>query len=323
VDVNTASEMLLQYVSGIGPAAAKNIVKFRQEKGLFKRRDELNKVINSKMFEQAAGFLRVRNGEVALDATGVHPERYSAVKDMATELSTSVSDLMGPGADKILPLKDKWVGLVGEFTFQDIYQELKKPGRDPRSEFQVFQFRDDIFELTDVKEGMLCNGIVTNVTNFGAFVDIGVHQDGLVHISELAETFVNDPQKVVSPGDQVKVKVKAVDTEKKQISLTMKLSDTPVARSTPKTERTGAGAPRSGNNDRPRGPRPDGDRPRGPRPEGQQRSAGGRDNRDQRGPGGRGGGKPQGGGQGPRPGGKPAGKPFNNPFAALGDFSKK
>lgn len=320
VDVNTASEMLLQYVSGIGPAAAKNIVKFRQEKGLFKRRDELSKIpsFNSKMYEQAVGFLRIRGGEVPLDATGVHPERYSAVKDMATELGSSINDLMGAGADKILSLKDKWVGLVGEFTFQDIYQELKKPGRDPRSDFQVFQFRDDIFELTDVKEGMLCNGIVTNVTNFGAFVDIGVHQDGLVHISELSETFINDPQKVVSPGDQVKVKVKAVDAEKKQISLTMKLSETPSSPRPQKTDRPRPTGDRTAG-DRGARPRPSGDRgPSDSRRPNEQR-AGGKPNRD-RNDSPRGNRPPDNRNDRPH---KPQGKPFNNPFAALmGDIKK-
>jgi uncharacterized protein len=328
VDVNTASEMLLQYVSGIGPVAAKNIVKFRQEKGLFKRRDELSKVpnFNSKMFEQAVGFLRIRGGEVPLDATGVHPERYSAVKDMATELNTSLNELMGPGADKILSLKDKWVGLVGEFTFQDIYQELKKPGRDPRSDFKVFQFRDDIFELSDVKEGMICNGIVTNVTNFGAFVDIGVHQDGLVHISELSETFINDPQKVVSPGDQVKVKVKGVDTEKKQISLTMKMSDTPASPRPAKTERAEKRPPRAEGDKAPRAARaPRSDRaPKKEAPPRPTPSAGPRTS----GPG-ISTGRPGGNQRGDRPQanqsqGKPqGGKPFNNPFAALmGDLKK-
>ncbi len=339
VDVNTASEKLLQYVSGIGPATAKNIVKHRQEKGLFKRRDDLNKVANfgAKVFEQAAGFLRIRDGEVPLDATGVHPERYAAVKDMASELGVSVGEIMGAGAEKILALRTKWIGLIGEFTFQDIYEELKRPGRDPRSDFQVFQFRDDIFDLKDVKPDMICNGIVTNVTNFGAFVDIGVHQDGLVHISELSNQYVNDAQKVVSPGDKVTVKVKAVDVEKKQISLTMKMeasAERPQARERQDGDRA---------NNRPKGPRaPRDQQPRG----GDNRSAPGarreggpkdarrdnrdnRDNRDRenrndnRGRDGqnrdnrndRGGGQ-QGGGR------RPQGSPFNNPFAALTELKK-
>ncbi|MBY0315572.1 MAG: helix-hairpin-helix domain-containing protein [Bdellovibrionales bacterium] len=309
VDVNTASEKLLQYVAGIGPAVAKNIIAFRRDKGLFKRREDLTKVphFSTKMFEQAAGFLRIRGGEVALDSTGVHPERYSAVKDMAAELKVSLSEIMGSGADKILSVKEKWTKLLGEYTFNDIYNELKKPGRDPRAEFQVFQFRDDIFELSDVKEGMLCNGIVTNVTNFGAFVDIGVHQDGLVHISELSETFVDDPQKVVSPGDQVKVKVKSVDADKKQIALTMKLSEAPTAKS-PRDH--ASQQPRKDSDHRPRQGGGNDKRASGGK-------GGGRDNRDHRDN------RPQGGrgGGDHRPQRKPA-EPFNNPFAALMGIKK-
>jgi protein Tex len=320
VDVNTASEMLLQYVAGIGPATAKNIVAFRKEKGLFKRREELNKIPNfsSKVFEQAAGFLRVRGGEVALDSTGVHPERYGAVKDIASEIGMGVNEIMGKGADNLLKVKDKWVSLIGEFTFNDIYEELKKPGRDPRAEFQPFQFRDDIFELKDVKEGMICNGIVTNVTNFGAFVDIGVHQDGLVHISELSNQFVNDAQKVVSPGDQVTVKVRGVDLEKNQISLTMKMEATPEVR------------PRWEQSDQPRearGPRQD--RGSAPRRNNNNKDNQRPDNRGERPPADRqakGGGKSQGGrGNNDRNndrGGKPRGQPFNNPFASLQDIRK-
>lgn len=288
VDVNTASERLLQYVSGIGPAVAKNIVQYRQQKGLFKNRDELTKVssFSTKTFEQAAGFLRIQKGETPLDATGVHPERYGAVKDMASELKMSVSELMGQGAEKLQEVKEKWQKLIGEYTFEDIYKELKKPGRDPRPDFQVFEFRDDIFELGDVKKDMICNGIVTNVTNFGAFVDIGVHQDGLVHISELGQTFVNDPQKVVSPGDQVKVKIKSVDLEKKQIGLTMKLTDEPASKAGKKT------------------------RPGKSSGKGKSKAAKGK------------GGKPSGKGKG---GGKPRkpANPFNNPFAALQDLNKR
>ncbi len=330
VDVNTASEKLLQYVSGIGPATAKNIVKFRQEKGLFKRRDDLNKVPNfgAKVFEQAAGFLRIRDGEVPLDSTAVHPERYTAVKDMATELGVSMSELMGAGAEKVLALRTKWVGLIGEYTFQDIYEELKRPGRDPRSDFQVFQFRDDIFELKDVKEGMICNGIVTNVTNFGAFVDIGVHQDGLVHISELSNTFVNDAQKVASPGDKVTVKVKAVDVEKKQISLTMKMGE-PVARM-PRPERaegdsrrrdSGPRAPRDGQNEGFRKDARGGDRkgpPGGQRPQQGARPQGGKGPRDDRGRDNRGGDNRNNNDRQQKRGGSP----FNNPFAALQDLKK-
>ncbi len=228
VDLNTASPALLAQISGIGPALAQNIVEFRKAQ-LFKDRMELLKVpkFSSKAFEQSAGFLRIPQAKSFLDTTGIHPERYQAVKDMTQELGIPVNELAGEGAKKLLPLKEKYAPIIGEFTFLDIINELTKPGRDPRDPFKVFQFRDDIFEVKDLKEGMICSGIVTNVTNFGAFVDIGVHQDGLVHISELAHQFVDDPRKVVSPGDQVKVKVRAVDLDKKQISLSMKLDAAP------------------------------------------------------------------------------------------------
>ncbi len=289
VDVNTASEHLLQHVAGIGPGIATSIVKFRQEKGLFKRRDDLANVpsFNSKSYEQAVGFLRIRGGEVPLDSTGVHPERYSAVRDMAKELGENVSNLLGENAKKIESLKEKWGELIGEFTFQDIVEELKKPGRDPRDPFKVFHFRDDIFAIGDLKEGMICNGIVTNVTNFGAFVDIGVHQDGLVHISEIANQFVNDPQKMLSPGDQIQVQVKGVDTDKSQISLTMKFGEKakpahkPKKRVSFKDDKKGKGKPRGK---------------------------------------GQGKGKAASGGANAKP--RRAPKPFNNPFAALEGLKK-
>lgn len=301
VDVNTASEALLSYVSGIGPALAKNIVEARK-KALFTDRSELLKVpkFSSKVFEQAAGFLRVNSGKTILDQTGIHPERYTAVRDMADDLGVAISDLIGEGAKKLLAKRDKWAKIVGEFTFDDIVRELEKPGRDPRDPFKVFQFREDIFEVKDLKESMICPGVVTNVTNFGAFVDIGVHQDGLVHISEIAHKFVDDPRKVVNPGDHVTVKVLKVDLNKNQISLSMKMDSAPEARMPrEKTEQRASG---------PRDQRAGG----GPRPQVGGRSGGG------------GGGQRSGGsgsGSGPRdqraPAGKPAGSPFNNPFAAL------
>jgi uncharacterized protein len=227
VDVNTASAYLLGYVSGIGPALAKNIVEHRKASGLFEDRDALNKIprFSGKVYEQAAGFLRVMNAKNILDQTGIHPERYSAVREMATSLGVTVSQLVGEGAKKLAEQRAKWVPLVGEFTFDDIVRELERPGRDPRDGFKVFAFRDDIFEVKDLKDGMICPGIVTNVTNFGAFVDIGVHQDGLVHISELADKFVDDPRKVVNPGDQVTIRVLKVDLDKNQISLSMRLQE--------------------------------------------------------------------------------------------------
>lgn len=293
VDVNTASTSLLQYVAGIGPATARNIVEHRKKIGLFKQRDELLKVpqLSTKVYEQAAGFLRIHDGKMVLDRTGVHPERYSAIREMAGELDINVTNLIGEGAKKLLALRTKWAALIGEFTFDDIVKELEKPGRDPRSTFKVFQYRDDIHELKDLKQGMICPGIVTNVTNFGAFVDIGVHQDGLVHISELSDQFVDDPKKVVNPGDQVQIRVLAVDLEKKQISLSMKLEDKPQVKTAAQQAQQ---RPQGQRNDQ----RPGGAKPQGPRPQG---------------------GKPQHGGGRPQhqQNARPAPKPFNNPFAAL------
>lgn len=304
VDLNTASTALLSYVSGIGPALANNIVEHRKTKGLFTERSELLKVpkFSSKVFEQSAGFLRIQGGKVVLDNTGIHPERYTAIRDMTQELGCAIPDVVGDGAKKLLPLKKKWASLIGEFTFDDIVNELEKPGRDPRDPFKVFQFRDDIFEVKDLKEGLICPGIVTNVTNFGAFVDIGVHQDGLVHISALSHKFVDDPRKVVNPGDQVTIKVLKVDLEKNQISLTMRLDEAPEHKA-PREMKT--------QNQPSLNPRPAGARTTvGPRRD--------RDQRDQR--------SSQRGGMGGSGGGgaKPAGgSPFNNPFAALLNVNDK
>ncbi|MCB0410902.1 MAG: RNA-binding transcriptional accessory protein [Bdellovibrionales bacterium] len=298
VNVNTASESLLQYVAGIGPAIARNIVGHRKDKGLFKERAELMSVsqFSTKAFEQAAGFLRIPDGKIFLDRTGIHPERYTAVREMAQEAGKSVSDLTGENAQALGSLKDKWSKLIGEYTFDDILKELRSPGRDPRDVFKPFQFREDIHEVKDLKPDMICAGVVTNVTNFGAFVDIGVHQDGLVHISELADQFVDDPRKVVSPGDQVQVKVLGVDLDKNQIALTMKLA--PKAARAERTE---------GDRQERRPRRDEGQKAKSGRPQGGKRPP-----RDKgRRPPGKGGGKPSGG----KP--KPPGKPFNNPFAAL------
>lgn len=316
IDLNTASAPLLSHVSGIGPALAKSIVEHRKSKGLFTSRDELLNVskFSNKVFEQAAGFLRVLNGKSVLDSTGIHPERYQAVKDMAQDLGMGVPELIGEGAKKLLAARSKWAALVGEFTFDDIVKELEKPNRDPRDPFKVFQFRDDLFEVKDLKEGMICPGIVTNVTNFGAFVDIGVHQDGLVHISELSNKFVEDPRKVVNPGDQVTVKVLKVDLAKNQISLSMKMESTPEQRSARPAQERRSGPAAGGER---RGPPGKGQGPRGPQERGPQaRGPQGRGSQD-RGPrqdsgSGRGGGAPMRGGQ-----------PFNNPFAALLNNNQK
>ena len=294
VDLNTASAPLLSHVAGIGPALAQNIVEYRK-KQLFQDRSELEKVprFTTKAYEQCAGFLRIPNGKTFLDSTGIHPERYSAVRDMAKEVGASLQELAGEGAKKLLTLRTKWAKIIGEFNFDDIVKELEKPGRDPRDPFKVFQFRDDIFEVKDLKEGMICPGLVTNVTNFGAFVDIGVHQDGLVHISELANKFVDDPRKVVNPGDQVTGRLLAVDTNKNQISLSMRLEAT--QEKSAKMQES-----RDARKDQPRGR----DDRRGPP------GKGGRDGgRDQRG--------------GPPPGPR-VDKPLShNPFAALAGLNTK
>jgi protein Tex len=223
VNLNTASYHLMSHVSGIGPALAKKIVEYRTEKGLFRRREQLLEIprFSKKTFEQAAGFLRIPGGNHPLDNTGVHPERYPVLENLAMQLGKNVNDLLGRGVEDIKgaqSLRDE----LGEFTFDDIIKELEKPGRDPREEFASFEYRDDIHEIADLRLGMVCPGIVTNVTNFGAFVDIGVHQDGLVHISQLSNRFVKDPRDVVSPGDRVKVRVLEVNLEKNQIALSMK-----------------------------------------------------------------------------------------------------
>jgi uncharacterized protein len=225
VDLNTASWALLAYVSGVGPALAKAITRHRDEHGSFSSRKVLLKVprFGAKAFEQAAGFLRIRNGAHPLDNTAVHPERYSLVEVMASDLGASLADLVSDSAlvDKI-DRKRYVTEHVGMPTLNDIIEELKKPGRDPRSQFQTAAFRDDIREITDLQEGMILQGVVTNVTAFGAFVDIGVHQDGLVHISHLANRYVKDPNDAVKAGQVVKVKVLSADPQRKRISLSIK-----------------------------------------------------------------------------------------------------
>lgn len=320
VDLNTASAPLLSYVAGIGPGLAKAVVEFRKTNGLFGDREQLMKVprFSAKVYEQCAGFLRIPGGKHPLDATGVHPERYAAVRDMAAEAGVPVTGLLGDGAKKILSLREKWAKIIGEFTFDDIIRELEKPGRDPRDPFKVFSFRDDIFEVKDLKESMICPGIVTNVTNFGAFVDIGVHQDGLVHISELSTKFVDDPRKVVNPGDQVTVRVLGVDLEKTQISLSMILEA-----GAPRERAPRQAGPRDGQREAGQGGRPQGRGPQGGRPDGRggprPHAAGGGNGPRPVGQGGGGQGpRPvSSGGGGPRPQGGRGGQPFNNPFAAL------
>jgi uncharacterized protein len=223
VNVNTASYHLLAHVSGIGPSLAKALVEHRAQKGLFRSRQQLLDVprFSKKTFEQAAGFLRIPDGEYPLDNTSVHPERYPVLEALAGRLGKQVADLLGQGVELVRSATDVREQ-VGDFTFGDIVRELEKPGRDPRDEFVPFAYRNDVHGLADLKVGMECPGIVTNVTNFGAFVDIGVHQDGLVHVSQISDKFVKDPREVVHPGLRVQVRVLAVDLEKQQIALTMK-----------------------------------------------------------------------------------------------------
>lgn len=225
VELNTASGALLSHVAGVGPALAKKIVQHREKHGRFRERAELAKVkgVGPKAFEQAAGFLRVRDGRHPLDASAVHPERYALVEKMAQDLGTSLEGwLENPRAMTSAQLERYVSDDVGAATLQDILRELEKPGRDPRQSFEPPKFRADVNEMSDLREGMVLEGVVTNVTHFGAFVDVGVHQDGLVHISELADHFVAAPSDVVKAGDRVKVRVLSVDEGRRRISLSAK-----------------------------------------------------------------------------------------------------
>ena len=230
VDLNTASYHLLKYVSGISERVAKNIVEYRYQNGKFKNRKELLNVngMGSKTFEQCAGFLRIRDGENLLDSTGIHPESYFIVEKMAESLGIEVKSLIGNSeAVNSLNLKEFETEEFGEFTLKDIARELLNPGRDPRKSFELFEFAEGIETIEDLTEGMVLNGVVTNVTRFGAFVDIGVHQDGLVHISELSHTFVENPEEFISVGEKVKVKVISVDKDLNRIGLSIKALQTP------------------------------------------------------------------------------------------------
>ncbi|MBD1918743.1 MULTISPECIES: Tex family protein [Cyanophyceae] len=225
VDLNMASRELLTYVSGLTPAVANNIVEFRDANGAFHSRRELLKVkkLGPKAFEQAAGFLRIRNGKNPLDNTAVHPESYGIVDAIAADLSLPLTQIP-KAADRLkrLDIKKYTTAEAGELTLRDILQELEKPGRDPREQFAYARFQDGINEITDLKPGLTLEGVVTNVTNFGAFVDVGVHQDGLVHISQMADRFVSDPNEIVKVGQVVMVRVMEVDTKLKRIGLSMR-----------------------------------------------------------------------------------------------------
>ncbi|MGD8372699.1 MAG: Tex family protein [Syntrophobacterales bacterium] len=225
VEVNTASEQLLTYVSGLGPQLAKSIIKYRNEHGPFLSREDLKAVprLGPKAFEQAAGFLRIRDGRNPLDATAVHPESYQVVKAMASDLGCSIMELLRDEELRHRIDLSKYVTeTAGIPTLTDILAELAKPGRDPRQRFEVFTFSGEVQKIDDLRPGMRLPGIITNVTAFGAFVDVGVHQDGLVHVSQLADRFVKDPSDVVKAQQQVTVTVLEVDLERKRISLSMK-----------------------------------------------------------------------------------------------------
>lgn len=245
VEVNTASKQLLSYVAGLNDSIATNIVAHRQENGPFKSRQELTKVsrLGPKAFEQSAGFLRIRDAEHPLDRSGVHPERYSLVEKMATEAGCKVEDLSNDsGARAKIKLEHYVSTEVGLPTLKDILEELAKPGRDPRKQFEAFAFAEGVDKPSDLTLGRKLAGLVTNVTAFGAFVDIGVHQDGLVHISQLADSFVDDPNKIVKVGDKVQVTVTEIDLQRNRIALSMKKQPELGG----KKERIGA--PRSANN---------------------------------------------------------------------------
>ena len=225
VELNTASKQILSYVSGLGPQLAQNIIDYRTKNGPFLKRSDLKKVarLGEKAFEQAAAFLRIRHAKNPLDASAVHPERYEIVEKMAKDLSCKVADLLADESlRKQIQLSQYVTADVGMPTLTDIISELAKPGLDPREKFEAFEFAEGVNNIKDLRIGMTLPGIVTNITNFGAFVDIGVHQDGLVHVSQLADKFVKDPNEVVKVSQKVMVRVTEVDEARKRIALSMK-----------------------------------------------------------------------------------------------------
>ena len=249
VDLNTASVPLLARVAGMTKTIAQNIVTYRDENGRFDSREQLKKVprLGPKAFEQCAGFMRIAAGDNPLDASGVHPEAYPVVEKILQATEQSIQALMGnAGLVRQLDAKQFTDAQFGLPTVQDIFKELEKPGRDPRGEFKTATFAEGVEEITDLKAGMILEGTVTNVTNFGAFVDIGVHQDGLVHISSLSDKFVEDPHQVVKTGDVVKVKVLEVDVARRRIALTMRLDESAV-KNDGKSDRTLSAKSRSDN----------------------------------------------------------------------------
>ena len=255
VDLNTASWALLRYVAGINERTAIKIVEFRNQNGRFKSRVELKAVpgFGPKTFEQAAGFLRIRGGEQPLDITAVHPETYPVVEQIAQSLGVTVPDLIAkPELIERVKIEDFKTETVGIYTLTDIREELRKPGRDPRDKFTVAQFREDVKEIKDLEVGMVLEGVVTNVTKFGAFVDIGVHQDGLVHISELSNRYIKDPSEAAKVGQIVKVKVLSADPKGKRIALSIKQLQGPVTPAAPNM----GGGPRNKQPNQPPKPQP-------------------------------------------------------------------
>ena len=245
VDLNTASVPLLSRVSGLSGSVAKAVVRWREANGAFATRKQLLEVtgFGPKAFEQSAGFLRVRGGSNPLDITGVHPETYPLVEQIMQKTGKPITELMGR-AEMLKTLKPELFAneKFGVITVKDILGELEKPGRDPRPDFKVARFNEGVDDIKDLVEGMILEGTVSNVAQFGAFIDLGVHQDGLVHVSQLAHKFVNDAREVVKTGDIVKVKVMEVDVARKRIGLSMKLDAAPARRDGPRDNRfEGAG----------------------------------------------------------------------------------
>ena len=256
VELNTASKQVLAYVSGLGDTLAQNIVNYRNANGAFKNRESLKKVprLGGKAFEQAAGFLRIRDAKQVLDSSGVHPERYELVNQMAKDLGCTVDDLIkDQNLQKKINLQRYVTAEVGLPTLTDIVKELAKPGRDPREQFEAFSFAEGINSMEDLKKGMKLSGIVTNITNFGAFVDIGVHQDGLVHTSQLANRFVANPNDVVKVSQVVEVTVVDVDIARKRISLSMKTEESPKVGKTESQKEQGARSKEQGFRNREQG----------------------------------------------------------------------
>lgn len=260
VELNTASKQILSYISGLGPQLAKNIVEYREANGAFKKRSELKKIprLGEKAFEQAAGFLRIHNAPNPLDSSAIHPERYDLVAQMAKDLNCTVPDLMkDEGLRKKIRPEKYITDAIGLPTITDILEQLAKPGRDPREQFEAFSFTEGVNAISDLKVGMVLPGIVTNITSFGAFVDVGVHQDGLVHLSQLSDRFVKDPNEVVKVHQQVTVRVTEVDEARKRIALSMKMegAKTPVkskgapARDAKPLKNSGQGNKNSGKED--------------------------------------------------------------------------